>query len=420
MTGRRSPRAQTVGIAFGVLAAIALVVSSGRPAHAAVGGTYTATGTDVTITANGRASFGYTVPSPADGCAGTIQAFDIPLSGDSPTFRVDNNGELGRVAGRPTRSESVTLIGAWDGFAQSAVVGVVTTEPASGSTCPPLRRVWRGLAGAQPVLGLNAFDNAQGPVTIVGRSAPSGTVTLGVGPLGDTLSSISVDVTDGACQYSGTTKSTDFPPTANDTPLKITQSSFFGAPSFGSVAGVTVPNGARGALVLDGKGSCPTIAATFAAIVSGGTLPAMPAGSASAPAPASTPAASAPTPTPAASSTPASSPASTPTPVATPSASPTATLPAVQDAKPADTGAARFLGTPVFSSGGQALAIFSGGPVSDLEARAGATGASGAWLQDQKGGYQLLVVGGPSFINAPFRASFASGIPTNTPVTLTR
>ena len=409
MTGKRFYRVQTAVVAAGVLAAIVFALSSGNPAHAAVGGTYTGAGTDVTIATNGRASFGYTVPSPADGCASNIQAFDIPLSGDSPTFRIDSSNDLGRVAGRPTRSEPVTLIGAWDGFAQSAVVGVVTTEPASGSTCPPLRKVWRGLAGGQPFLGLNAFDNAQGPVTIVGRSTPSGTVTLGIGPLGDTLSSISVDVKDGACQYSGTTKSTDFPPTVTDTPLKITQSSFFGAPSFGSVAGVTVPNGARGALVLDGKGNCPTLAATFSAIVAGGTLPTMPAGSA---------AASAPTPTPAA--TPAAASAPTPAPAATPSVSPSATLPAVQDAKPADAGAARFLAAPVFSSGGQALAIFSGGAVSDLEARAGSTGATGAWVQDQKGGYQLLVVGGPSFINAPFRASFATGIPTNTPVTLTR
>ena len=85
---------------------------------------------------------------------------------------------------------------------------------------------------------------------------------------------------------------------------------------------------------------------------------------------------------------------------------------------PAATGT--FASPPTFGTSGQALAVFLGGSVADLEIAAKAAGATGVWAQDANGAFQVLVLGGPSFINDGFRGSFPGGFPANTALTLTR
>lgn len=79
-----------------------------------------------------------------------------------------------------------------------------------------------------------------------------------------------------------------------------------------------------------------------------------------------------------------------------------------------------FASPPNFGASFTALAVFTGGSAAQLEAAAKAAGASGIWMQDAQGRFVLLVVNGPAFINDPFRAIFANGIPGNTAVTLAR
>lgn len=87
---------------------------------------------------------------------------------------------------------------------------------------------------------------------------------------------------------------------------------------------------------------------------------------------------------------------------------------------PVSGGSGTFATAPIFSTNGQALVIFSGGSVDQLEAFATSSSAKGVWVQDSTGAYQLLVVGGPAFLKDQFKAKFATGWSTNTPMTLTR
>ena len=75
---------------------------------------------------------------------------------------------------------------------------------------------------------------------------------------------------------------------------------------------------------------------------------------------------------------------------------------------------------PVFGARGLALAVYNGGSVAQLESAARAAGAAGAWVQDADGGYLLLILDGPGFVNDGFRARFAGGFATATALTLTR
>lgn len=79
-----------------------------------------------------------------------------------------------------------------------------------------------------------------------------------------------------------------------------------------------------------------------------------------------------------------------------------------------------FAATPVFGASRYALAVYLGGSVDQLEAAARAASASGAWVQDGDGTHQLLVVGGPAFLNATFRARLPVRFAQPTAVTLTR
>jgi len=94
---------------------------------------------------------------------------------------------------------------------------------------------------------------------------------------------------------------------------------------------------------------------------------------------------------------------------------PTATPPAA----PAP-GRGTFLGAPVFSSGGTASVVYSGGTVADLEAAVVAGGGSGAWLQDATGEYRLLIVGAPPFLREAFQGAFPAGFSAPVAVTVTR
>jgi len=79
-----------------------------------------------------------------------------------------------------------------------------------------------------------------------------------------------------------------------------------------------------------------------------------------------------------------------------------------------------FAAAPRFGPSGQALVVFNGGSVDQLETAAQAGGATGVWAQDAGGTYQLLVVRGPVFVNAAFRAAFPAGLRAATALTLTR
>lgn len=79
-----------------------------------------------------------------------------------------------------------------------------------------------------------------------------------------------------------------------------------------------------------------------------------------------------------------------------------------------------FVSSPIFDARGTGFAVFSGGSLVQLEAAAQGTGATGVWAQDATGAYQLLVVGGPAFLKAPFTAAFPSGFAGATALTLVR
>ena len=83
-------------------------------------------------------------------------------------------------------------------------------------------------------------------------------------------------------------------------------------------------------------------------------------------------------------------------------------------------GDGRFVDTPAFSASGQALVIFAGGSVEQLEAAASAARATGVWVQDAGGAFRLLVVGGPAFLKEQFAASFPGALSANTAATLVR
>ena len=79
-----------------------------------------------------------------------------------------------------------------------------------------------------------------------------------------------------------------------------------------------------------------------------------------------------------------------------------------------------FAATPVFDPSGKALAVFKGGTVDDLVGAATSAKATGIWLQDASGSYQLFIIGGPSFIGDAFRAKFTAGFSSATSVLLTK
>ena len=79
-----------------------------------------------------------------------------------------------------------------------------------------------------------------------------------------------------------------------------------------------------------------------------------------------------------------------------------------------------FSATPAFATSGQALVVYGGGTTIQLEAAARSAGASGVWVQDAFGSYQLLIIGGSSFLRDAFVARFPAGFASLTAMTLVR
>lgn len=79
-----------------------------------------------------------------------------------------------------------------------------------------------------------------------------------------------------------------------------------------------------------------------------------------------------------------------------------------------------FAGATVFSANGQAATVFFGGTVDQLESAARTTGATGVWVQDSTGRFELLIVGGPAFLREAFTSRFPTGFTSAIAVTLTR
>lgn len=79
-----------------------------------------------------------------------------------------------------------------------------------------------------------------------------------------------------------------------------------------------------------------------------------------------------------------------------------------------------FAAPPVFGASGQAAVVFLGGSVDQLDATAASAGATGVWVQDSGGTFQLLVVGGPSFLRDGFTARFPGDFPNATAAILIR
>ncbi len=100
-----------------------------------------------------------------------------------------------------------------------------------------------------------------------------------------------------------------------------------------------------------------------------------------------------------------------------PTATPTVIVPTPT---PTPTPTGTFAGTPVFSPTGQAFAVFHGGTIDQLESASMSIGATGIWAQEPGGTYQLLIVRGPAFANAPFRSAFPKGFGAATSLTLRR
>ena len=77
-----------------------------------------------------------------------------------------------------------------------------------------------------------------------------------------------------------------------------------------------------------------------------------------------------------------------------------------------------FAAPPVFgATNGQASVVFLGGTADQLITASTDARATGVWVQDADGGFQLLIVGGPSFMADAFRARFA--VPFGGPVAVT-
>jgi hypothetical protein len=83
-------------------------------------------------------------------------------------------------------------------------------------------------------------------------------------------------------------------------------------------------------------------------------------------------------------------------------------LPVAQTAPVPPQPAGTFTPSPVYGSLGLALVVYSGGTIDDLQGLASTVGASGVWVQDRTGVYQLLVVNGPAFVTGGFAAQFPS------------
>ena len=100
--------------------------------------------------------------------------------------------------------------------------------------------------------------------------------------------------------------------------------------------------------------------------------------------------------------------------------SPTPTSAAPPTTAPAIPMTGTFATAPRFDASGRGLVVFGGGSVDQLASAVRQSGASGAWVQDQTGAFQLLITNGPAFLADAFRAAFPGGLSPSTAVLLSR
>jgi hypothetical protein len=243
-----------------------------------------------------------------------------------------------------------------------AVAGVTTVIPPSGSNCPARYLLWR--ADRVPAVPVSAKPAAaltySGSVYAIEGGDVTGSVQVTTDANG-TVNRFILSATNAGCQYS---VATEVVLLTNNTAQRSGTGGALSMAIAPSVDGTRVTF--AGGFVADGAGACPKFSGTWIA------------------------------------------------------AAPRTVIPTVTNPGVADTGQGRFVATPAFGSGSQALAVFGGGAVDQLEAAARTAGGTGVWAQDQTGGFVLLVVGGPSFINDAFRTKFSAGLAPNTAVTLTK
>ena len=79
-----------------------------------------------------------------------------------------------------------------------------------------------------------------------------------------------------------------------------------------------------------------------------------------------------------------------------------------------------FVSPPAFSANGLGAVVFTRGSTDQLLAATIAANATGAWVQDPTGRFQLLIPGAPPFILDAFKAAFPSGFTVATNITLTK
>jgi len=84
------------------------------------------------------------------------------------------------------------------------------------------------------------------------------------------------------------------------------------------------------------------------------------------------------------------------------------------------TGDGKFTTAPNFGTGAVAQVVFGGGTVDDLEVSMVGAGATGVWVQDSTGAFQLLIANGPAFLKDAFALKFPGGFATVVGVTLVR
>ena len=78
----------------------------------------------------------------------------------------------------------------------------------------------------------------------------------------------------------------------------------------------------------------------------------------------------------------------------------------------------RFAAAPVFNADGFASVVFLGGGLDLLEGAAARACARGVWVQDARGDYDVLIVGGPAWWKRMYIARFP--LKASTSVTLVR
>ena len=291
------------------------------------------------------------------GCQ-TAFANRFPLAPDGMSF--------GSAGLRSARLLNVHVTGVIDPAQARTIAGLTMADGAGSVDCGLYRATWlanrQGLVIAPPV-ATRPDSTYSGTATVFGQSG-TGTVEVTTDASG-ALRSVTFDVMQGRCVYRVSSGVLDVPVKFDGPGVQYI------APDW-TMAAVAHPGGMDGVAVLVGPG-CRQVPVVFS------------------------------TGMPVARSTPAAT-AATPTPTA-----------AAPSTKPA-----LFTPMPAPGSWSTLSVVFVGGRPTDLEQAARDAGASGVWVQDAGGAFQLLVVGAPAFLRESFERAFPLNIPGPVAVTLTR